>query len=418
MACERVKMEGVFNTQEDRIPLESIKNQTIPIARLTAGKGCYFFGYYDVAAFDAGGKYHLYHRVGFMDRLPTREDSAELGMINIETKEKIKIAETTAWNFQQGAMFQWNPAAPDSEVVYNVRVGEAYRAVIKNIKTQKERMLEMPVAALDPKGRYALSINFSRVFDFRPGYGYHGVEDVRKKLKAPDDDGVFQTDMVTGKTKLILSLQQIHSLLQNTGSVVKNGKLVINHITCNTDGSRFVFLVRNFPEHGKKWGTVTITAAADGGDIYVLSDYSMTSHYHWRDEQHLMAYAKHAEGDRLYLLRDKSQEYEIIDRDFFKSDGHCSYAPDRGQILYDSYPENNYRHLYVYDLHKRQGRTLASLYSAPVSVKDIRCDLHPRWHPNGKQISFDSTHEDQRHIYFADINAYASLDPARCRMKA
>ena len=401
--------------------MESIRNQAIPIERLTEGEGCYFFGYYDAAAFDAGGKFHLYHRVGFLDRLPAGDDPAELGMVNVETKEKIKIAETTAWNFQQGAMFQWNPAAPDSEVVYNMRAGETYRSVIKNIKTGKERMLEMPVATLDPKGRYALGINFSRVFDFRPGYGYRGVADANKNIEAPENDGVFRIDMKTGKSRLILSLHQIHGLLQDTGSIVKKGKIVVNHITCNTDGSRFVILVRNFPELGRKignvtWGTVAITANADGGDTYVLNGYSMTSHYHWRDDRYFLAYAKHAEGDQLYLLRDKSQKYEIIDRDFFKSDGHCNYAPDRGQILYDGYPETpvygygpgsnySYRNLYVYDLRRRQGRKLASLYSSSISDSDpeTRCDLHPRWHPNGKIISFDSTHENQRHIYIVQL---------------
>ena len=383
--------------------MQSIINQAAPITRLSAGRGHYFFGYYDVAAFDAGGKFHLYHQVGFMDRQPTREDSAELGMINIETKEKIKIAETTAWNFQQGAMLQWNPAVPDREVVYNVRVGETYRAVIKNIETRNERMLEMPVAALDPKGRYALSINFSRVFDFRPGYGYPGIVDANRNQEAPEDDGVFRVDMLTGKSALVLSLQQIHRLLQDTGSVVKNGKLVINHITCNTDGSRFVLLARNFPEPGKRWGTAAITANADGRDPYVLNHYSMTSHYHWRDEQHLLAWAKHAEGDQLYLLCDKSQEYEIVDKSFFKADGHCSYSPDRKRILYDSYPQNNYRHLYIYDVGAHRGDQLASCYSVPVSVTDIRCDLHPRWRPDGKMISFDSTHENRRHIYLAQL---------------
>jgi len=383
--------------------IQSIINQTVPITRLTDGKGCYFFGYYDVAAFDAGGKFHLYHQVGFMNRLPTRDDSAELGMINVETKAKIKIAETTAWNFQQGAMLQWNPAAPDNEVVYNIRVGETYRAVIQNIKTKNKRLLEMPVATLDPKGRYALSINFSRVFDFRPGYGYHGIEDVHKNLETPDDDGIFKIDMTTGKSRLILSFPQIRSLLQDTSSVVKKGKLVINHITYNPDGSRFVFLVRNFPEHGKHWGTAAITANCDGNESYVLNACSMTSHYHWKNEHYLLAYAKQAEENQLYLLCDKSQEYEIIDRDCFKADGHCSYAPDRKQILYDSYPENNYRHLYVYNVHGREGHKLASLYSVPVSVHDIRCDLHPRWHPQGKIVSFDSTHENWRHIYLAQL---------------
>ena len=213
-----------------------------------------------------------------------------------------------------------------------------------------------------------------------------------------------------------MSLQQIQSLLKNTRSVVKNGKVVINQITCNPDGSRFVFILGSFGQQADIWSFALLSANADGSAAYVLSDHFCSSHYHWRDENHLLifqwrSYGDHVsnsgldEGAGLYLLRDKTQEHELIDPEcgFFRVDGHCSYSPDRMRILYDSYPENNYQHLYVYDIHGRNGRRLASLYALPVSDQDIRCDLHPRWDPQGKIISFDSTHENRRHIYLAQI---------------
>ncbi len=376
-----------------------IENQNVPITRLTHGAGHFFFGYYDVAAFDPPGRRHLYHRVAFMDRQPRADDVAELGLVDIETGTQTVIASTTAWNFQQGSMLQWNPAAPDREVVYNVRAEGGCRAVILDLPTGKMRQLDRPVAALDPTGRHALSLNFARLFDFRPGYGYPGLTDPRAGVEAPEDDGVFRVDLAGGPSRLLLSLADIRRLLLNTESVARAGKLVINHLTFTPDGSRFVLLARTFPEPGKPWGTVALTANADGGEACVLNPYRMTSHYHWRDERHLLAYALHAEGTHLYLLQDRGGNREIIGPEFFKADGHCSYSPDRRRILYDSYPEANYRHLYLYDVAQGTGRRLASLHTAPVADGSIRCDLHPRWQPDGTRISFDSTHENQRHIY-------------------
>ena len=67
----------------------------------------YFFGYYDLPATDLSGR-HLCHRVSFMDRLPTAEDLAEIGYL--EDGRFVKIGETSAWNFQQGAMLQYHPS--------------------------------------------------------------------------------------------------------------------------------------------------------------------------------------------------------------------------------------------------------------------------------------------------------------------
>jgi len=378
-----------------------ILHADVPLVRLTHGEGHYFFGYYDVAAFDPAGRRHLYHKVAFMDRLPTSADAAELGVLDLATGRETPFAATTAWNFQQGAMLQWNPAAPDREVVYNVRDGDGYRAVIRDLDAGTTRRLERPIAALAPDGRWGLSLNFARLFDFRPGYGYSGPADPHAGDEAPEDDGVFRVDLAGGPDRLLISLAAIQARLAATDSVCKSGKLVVNHLTVCPGGDRFVALARTFPQPGKPWGTVAITAAADGSDLYVLNPYKMTSHYHWRDAEHLLAYALSAQQNQLYLFRDKHAGGTIVDAGFFKADGHCSYAPDRSRILYDSYSVNNYRRLYLYDLASRSGREVAALYSVPVADTSIRCDLHPRWRPDGAAFSFDSTHENQRHIYLA-----------------
>ena len=49
-----------------------------------------------------------------------------------------------------------------------------------------------------------MKINFNRIYDFRPGYGYAGLKDKFYDVNTPEDDGVFLVDTVTGKEARIL----------------------------------------------------------------------------------------------------------------------------------------------------------------------------------------------------------------------
>ncbi|MBE6590023.1 MAG: hypothetical protein E7643_07570, partial [Ruminococcaceae bacterium] len=71
----------------------------------------YFFAYYDMRATGVRGR-HLCHRVQFDDHLPTENDICEVGYL--EDGVFYKIGETTAWNFQQGAMLQYHPFYEDT----------------------------------------------------------------------------------------------------------------------------------------------------------------------------------------------------------------------------------------------------------------------------------------------------------------
>lgn len=385
--------------------------------RLTPENEHWFFGYYDIPAFDSRGERHLCLRVPFLDRLPVKEDVAELYCIDLRTGERVKIGETTAWNFQQACMLQWHPTLPDA-VIYNVRtegVGCGYGAMVQSLGGGILTRLDRPVANVARTGRHAVSVNFDRMYDFRPGYGYAGQTDAFRDDPHPAEDGIFLTDLVGGKSRLILSLWQIWDFAG--GYFQEDQKICVNHITFNPDGTRMVFLARNFPKPRTPWRTALLTCDTDGKDLFLLSDFAMASHYHWRDPQVVTFYSEGRElggaGPQLYELTDRTHTGRAIDPGFFVRDGHNSYSPDLSWMLYDSYPlADGLRELYLYDLKNRRGGLLGRYGFPPACAGDIRCDLHPVWSPDGRNISFDSVHEGYRALYHMDLtDAMAALRP-------
>ena len=378
----------------------------IPARRLTPAGEHWFFGYYDIPGFSRDGKKHLCHRVPFFDRLQTKDDVAELCIIDIESGKAEPFSTTRAWNFQQGSMLQWHPTK-ENTVIHNDWRDGRYVGVERDMTTGKERLYERPVTNVSPAGTHALSVNFDRMFDFRPGYGYCQQKDLLAGVNVPRDDGVWLVDLATGKAKLTIPYTAMMELL-GAPEGDPEPKLLINHITFNTDGTRFVFLVRNFPRPEGHWRTALLTADTDGGGLFKLAGWHYASHYHWRDPEVVTFHSGGAElgmlGPQLYELVDRTHAGRAIDPGFFLRDGHNSYSPDREFMLYDSYPDRaDLRHLYLYHLKHGRGALLGSFLSLPEITGDIRCDLHPLWSPCGKRFSFDSIHEGYRGLYLMDV---------------
>ncbi|MBQ2986759.1 MAG: hypothetical protein IJE23_04680 [Tyzzerella sp.] len=357
----------------------------------------YFFGYYDLQPMDTTGRYHLTHRVKFMDRLPEPADIAELGAIDMESGEFVKWSETTAWNFQQGAMLRWYK--DDEHIVYNVFDGARYRTEIKNIVTRDVRRLPMAFADISTDGRYAVCINFPRIYDFRPGYGYSGVEDIYQHVNAPADDGVWLMNMESGECRLIISYEQMKTRFPQPP--YSEGKLLVNHITFNPMGNRFLFLLRNFPAEGQKWNTMLLTSDLQG-NMYKLTDYCVNSHYHWKNDREILIVTS-AKTDNsiycLYLLEDLTDRVECLPEPNPITDIHCLYSPDRRYILGDGYPNSNgKRTLWLIDTETNEIIRAVDSQTVIPDCIDIRCDLHARWTRDGQYVTFDSTHTGKRTI--------------------
>lgn len=364
----------------------------------------YFFGYYDLLCYDTADRRHLFHRVkhNYMDGLPTKDDVAELGYIDTKTGEITIFAETTAWNFQQGAMLQWNPAKPDEEVIFNIRDGKEFRAVTLNLETNKRKIAERAVANVSPDGKWGLAVNMSRIYDFRPGYGYSDVKDPFYDVATPDNDGVFLVDMETGASKLIIDYARIAK--EFPSPEFDGAKFVVNHITFNTASNRFLFLNRNFKGPGdSRWATWLYTSDLEG-NLYPLLKETMVSHYHWKDEKTILGYLCYEGNDGVFELEDLTHKGRDLRHPLFRWDLHTIYSPNRRYFIGDDYPDpESNRHIYIHDFKTGQSEELFKEFSKAPPIGDNRCDLHNRWSHDGKRISYDSTHRGKREICELDV---------------
>lgn len=393
--------------------MRPIKEQYVPIERITHEGKQNFFGYYDIQPFSGDNAYHLCHRVDFKDRMQSQNDVAEIGMIRLYDNTFIPLARTYAWNFQQGSLLQWHPAYPNDKIIYNAIYGdenycERFSAVIRDIKTGEKKILPMPLANVSPDGKFGLSINFARVYWLRPGYGYAGIKDSWENEAHPTDDGVWRVDLETGETKLVISTDTLFKICEPYMTEDERSmKYVVNHVNLNTDGTRFLMLFRGrFNSSPNTFHvTYTITCNSDGSDPYVLLCNS-GSHLHWRDNENVLIWSEPKGSDKtdFYLLKDKTHEYTLFDPDgLIGRNGHVSFSPDRRYVLNDTYPlEDGFIKLSIYDTVTCKRIPLADICSEKldhIPCEDVRCDLHPRWSRDGSMISFDSVHEGHRHIY-------------------
>lgn len=368
----------------------------------------YFFGYYDNPAYSPDDSLHLCNRVPFMDRLPKDGDVNEMGVFDLKTGDFHPIAKTLAWNFQQGSMLQWFPGQKDT-IVYNVWENGNYGCVVHNWRTGEQRRYGCPVANVSPDGHWGLSVNFNRIYDFRPGYGYCNRRDPFYDQPTPAGDGVTLLDFHTGEMRPLLNYEKLAELYNITPELA-GAKIVINHITFNRTSDRFLFLVRYFPEQGQMWKTGLGTCDLEG-NVYLLRPYTYASHYYWKDGETLLIYADGGEGPGLYELKDQTQDYCKYPTEIFHEDIHCTYSPDQNFILGDGYAdEEEYRTLYLYHIPSGRCMKLARVYAPALCDFDIRSDLHCRWNHAGTHISFDSIHEGFRGLYELDVRgAMAAL---------
>ncbi len=367
----------------------------VPLEFITPDDGFhYFFGYYDLQPYDKTGKKHLTHRVAFADRIPEIGDVAELGYIDVENKTFHKIAQTNAWNFQQGALLQW---FDDESIIFNDFRNGNYCSVIKNINDGSERIICAPLAHLSSDRKWGLSINFCRVWDFRPGYGYCNTKDPFFNDNIPEEDGIFLVDIENNTSKLIISYAQLAK--EFPFQPFCEMKLLVNHITFNPSANRFLFLLRNFPEAGKIWGTILITADRDGKNMHNLTNYEVNSHYYWKNDEEIIIYSGLPDWG-IYFINDKTRERVMLDDDLINHDDiHCIYSPDKSCFIGDGYPNTGcHRSIFLYDFATKKSRLVTKIFSEPVSNTDIRCDLHNRFNRAGDMVSFDSFHSGRREI--------------------
>jgi hypothetical protein len=107
----------------------------------------------------------------------------------------------------------------------------------------RRRTLPAPIYALSPDALWALAPDFRRLHATRPGYGYAGPPDPNRDVPAPDDAGIWRTDLRTGRTELLISFRRVAEIPLRDGDAA-GATHWFNHLLVAPDGARFSFLHR------------------------------------------------------------------------------------------------------------------------------------------------------------------------------
>lgn len=402
-----------------------------PIRAITRGPKFHWRGYYDKELFDLSDRYVLANEVDFEGRTPEPEDQIQVGMVDLQDGDKwIELGTTKAWNWQQGCMLQWIPGATQAdqqEVLWNDRVDGKYIAKILSLKTREVRILPMPIYCVSPDGTWGLSVDFRRLNDCRPGYGYAGVKDPFAQQNAPRETGIWRVDLRTGEHKLLVNYEQISEQPYQADVKLQyapeKSKHWFNHLLIAPDGKRFLFLHRwrEVPAGADRsviartgFSTRMWTADADGSNLFVVDPYGKTSHFVWRDSHSICAWAWHpSHRDRFYVYRDQTRDVEAVGVEQMTVNGHNTYLPrtDNDWILNDTYPDKGrIQHPYLYQVSKDRKVPIAHLLSPDRYTGEWRCDNHPSASRSGRQVVVDSTHEGKgRQVYLIDVSRI--IDP-------
>lgn len=385
------------------------KTEFPPTRVITKGPRHHWFGYYDKLQFDPASRYVLGMEVAFEHRSPKAGDVIKIGMVDLQDQDRwIELGESSAWNWQQGCMLQWLPGS-ESKIIWNDREQGQFVSRILDVKTGKGQTVPSPVYSVSPDGKTAITPDFRRIQDVRPGYGYPGFPDPHFKDLAPQDSGIFKVDLETGKSDLILTLEEI----SRTGNIPRQQqgiKHYFNHLLFSPDGSRFITLHRWQYPNGKRLSRM-VTANLDGSDVRVVVDNGYVSHFIWRDPNHILTQSKAtpdspAWGD--FLVKDESKgKLQQVGKGVLDNGGHLTYLPGNEWILNDTYPKGKTRiqtpHLY----HVASGKRidLGHFHSPAIYTGEWRVDTHPRFSPDAKYVCIDSPHKNEgRQLHLIDIS--------------
>ncbi|MCS3755663.1 TolB family protein [Salinibacter ruber] len=356
-------------------------------------KASYFFGYYDKTPWGGGDDAKM-----LMHRVLGKE--VEIVRVCPEQGKRLRLGMSSAWNHQQGSMTQW---LNDEIVAYNDVQDRRLGVQIVGAGGANKQFIPWPIQTVHPSGIEVLSLNYKRLHRQRPEYGYKPRVSNFSSEVPLGEDGLWRVNLETGRAELVLSLSQLRRHRPRTE--MENASHRVNHAMYSPKGARVVFMHRWIGDEGKF--SRLYVAAPNGDDLRLLMDDRMVSHYSWRDENHLVVWGRtEKQGNRYYLVDVRDGTLRVLGEEVFGQfgDGHPSYAPGGRWIVTDTYPDKGRkRHLLLFDTQTETVHRLGRFF-APWTFDGMnRCDLHPRWSPDGNYISIDSTHEGSRKSYVIDI---------------
>lgn len=357
-----------------------------------------FFGFHDKNPWSSDGDRLLGHSVeGAGDGAGWRKgEPVEVSVFHGDNwTQSTTVARTQAWNWQQGSQLQW--LGDENKFVYNDFRDSVCRAVVQDLDTGSEIVLDYPIAAVSPNGTKYASICFETFGRAMDGYGY-AFEATRSTSNVP-----VGTLLIISRegSETRIALDDLDSQIESQSDDVID---FVSHCLFSPDGERLLFLRRQSRPNRRLRSEMFCVNVAHSS-IQRIGFKDMVSHFTWLGPDRLLAYANTEEGgDGFYVADIEAQTITNWTDRLNNRDGHPHATPTGDTVIFDTYPDRaRYQHLFVWREGEKRAQPIARIPSPMKFWGTARVDLHPRVRPDGEYIAFDAGFGGIRSLVTAEL---------------
>ena len=404
----------------------------VPMVRIATGRVIHRF--FDTSPISPSGRYVGLFRLPNEVRTPQPGEAGEVVLVDLETGKERVVAETRGWETQMGANVQWGRT--DADLFFNdvdVRTWTPF-AVQLDPATGKSRRHDGTVFTVSPDGKYLTSYNLIASRRIQVGYGVVLPEERTPKNIGPvTNDGLFLTEIATGKARMIASIRDIYARALPKLEIpnAERCEFYCFQVRWNRQGTRLMAFLRwhdpAVPKGGPRLLTL-VTLKPDGSDIRL----AVTPKQYARGGHHPM-WAPDGENITINLnIRDGTKDLDLVSVRYDGANlhslhpvgsGHPSMHPTLPFVVTDAYTHeplarpNGTVPLRLIDLRTKQEEPLAWVLArrsdSAKLTSEFRIDQHPVWDASGRFVVFNGVHQDTRSVYVADVGDWLKRTMAR-----
>ncbi len=389
---------------------EYSNNNKMKVQIVTPSDGHYMTTFFDVEPISPNGRYLCVTKVPFISRIPIPGDLAQICILDIEKKQIKSIYNTKGWGAQLGANVQW---VDDESVVFNDVIKGKVVGVKVNVHSLDKLVLEGPIYGLSPDRKFSYSGNLDFINALLPGYGAPDrlMRPLRQRCRVSEDEGVWKTDIETGKCELFISIADLLKPLQYKNEFHRGISYIFN-VKVNPAGDKLliVMFAKNIPFRKSRTLQLLVVDIKTKDVRIVLNNerWRLGGHHpNWMQggDEIVMNLVHNNEGMKFVKINPDSGGIAVF-AGGFKGGGHPSIAKDGKYLMTDSYTSEGYidsagkvpiRMIDLSDLNEAE--------LCRVDTKGLdgprRIDPHPVWSGENNSIVFNAIDSGFRQVFLA-----------------
>ena len=340
----------------------------------------YFIGYYDIDPFNELTQKIVCHRVSKKYSSQVLPEIGDVGLMSVSTGEFEKLKDSRALNWQLGTRIQW---LDHEHVIYNdIKDGHHVSLKLNVVSQEVVKQYVRAFWAISPNKKLAASLNFSRIREKRPGYGYPGIS------TDGDAERLTLTNLDSGDVTYSINLNEILKAINYDS---KGADLYLNHITWSPNSKKLLTMFHLSELEGGSRKIYPVVYDLDTRTWTWIDDNGFFSHSTWIDDSNILAYRQY-EGSPKYCIWNIDAGWNAIQKSMPHFDGHPNLLHrDSDVVVVDSYPSRvGKMGLFLGSISSEKKYKSIGFVMSPGNFSGaLRCDLHPRVSKDSSKIICD-----------------------------